>query len=57
MSETDTGSQKTHPPMKDEFSHGGETWCYTAVVADKLVNDDLKVKDPYKALRSGGYAG
>ncbi len=56
VSDTDTGSKKTHPPMKDEFSHGGETFCYTAVVADDLVNDRHGAADPYEGLRSGGYA-
>ena len=45
-----------HPgsPMKDEYSHGSETWCYSAVVADKMVNDTA-VKDPYKHM--GQWAG
>ena len=44
-----------HPggPMKDEFSHGGETWCYSAVVAEQMINDDKVIADPYKGLRSG----
>jgi phage terminase large subunit len=48
-----------HPgsPMKDEFSHGAETWCYSAVVADKMVNDDRRVKDPYKVFTEGQWAG
>jgi len=48
-----------HPglPMKDEFAHGGETWCYTSVVAEKMVNDTVRVKDPYSGFRSRGYAG
>ena len=47
-----------HPggPMKDEFSHGAETWCYSAVVADRMVNDDRRVRDPYKAFE-GAWAG
>ena len=57
MSDTDTGSRKTHPPMKDEFSHGAEAFCYTAVVADELTNDDVIIGDPYKGLRRGVYAG
>ena len=46
-----------HPgaPLKDEFSHGAETWCYTAVVAEKMVNDDAKASDPYKHM--GTWAG
>ena len=51
MSDTG-GSQKTHPPMKDEYSHGGEAFCYTAVVADRLTNDD-KVINPYEGFQSG----
>jgi phage terminase large subunit len=45
-----------HPglPMKDEFSHGMETWCYAAVVADQMTNDSATVTDPYKAFRTGG---
>jgi len=50
VSDTDTGSKKTHPPMKDEFSHGGETFCYTAVVADLLTNEDTKIADPYRGF-------
>jgi len=47
-----------HPgaPMKDEFSHGGETWCYSAVVAEQMVNSVNIPKDPYKGFESG-YAG
>ena len=46
-----------HPgaPMKDEWSHGSESYCYTAVVADQLVNTDDRVADPYSGLR-GNYA-
>jgi phage terminase large subunit len=56
ITETDTGSKKMMAPMKDEFSHGGETFCYVAVCADQMVNDQIRT-DPYKALRAGGYAG
>jgi len=47
-----------HPglPMKDEFSHGGETWCYTAVVAEEMTNDLQHIPDPYAGFR-GAYAG
>jgi phage terminase large subunit len=44
-----------HPgaPLKDEWAHGGETWCYTAVIADEMTNDDMAIpKNPYK-----GYSG
>jgi phage terminase large subunit len=56
VSDTDTGSKKTHPPMKDEFSHGGETFCYSAVVADELVNSVAVPDNPYRGLEHGGYA-
>lgn len=56
VSDTNTGSIKTMPPMKDEFSHGGESFCYTAVVADQLVNDDINIQHLNKAQR-GTYAG
>ena len=44
-----------HPgsPMKDEFSHGAEAFCYTAVVADELVNDETVITDPYRGFESG----
>ncbi len=38
---------------KDDYSHGAESWCYTAVVADELVNEDMAIPDnPF-----GGYSG
>ncbi len=55
VSDTNTGSIKTMPPMKDEFSHGGEAFCYTAVVADELINDMALPKAPFKGYQ--GYAG
>lgn len=41
-----------HPgsPLKDEFSHGAETLCYLAVIAEKMVNDDRVMKDPYRGF-------
>lgn len=51
--ETSVGTRKTGPPMKDEFSHGAEAYCYTAVVADQLTNDEA-ISDPYKGF--SGYA-
>jgi len=44
-----------HPgaPMKDEFSHGSEAYCYTAVVADQIVNDETIITDPYRGFYSG----
>jgi phage terminase large subunit len=53
VSDTDSGSKKTHPPMKDEFSHGAEAFCYTAVIADDLVNSEAVVTDPYRGFNSG----
>jgi len=53
VSDTNTGSIKTMPPMKDEFSHGGESFCYTAVVADQLVNDSAVIDNPYRGFESG----
>lgn len=51
VTDTNTGSTKTMQPMKDEFSHGGEAWCYTAVVADELINETLVISDPYAGFR------
>jgi phage terminase large subunit len=53
--DTNTGSTKTMPPMKDQFGHGGEAFCYTAVVADMLVNETAPITNPYKGFQ-GGYA-
>ena len=33
------------PVLKDEFSHGGETWCYTAVVVEELTNDEPQFRE------------
>jgi len=38
---------------KDDYSHGSEAFCYTAVVADKLVNQAAVIDDPYKGFESG----
>jgi phage terminase large subunit len=43
-------------PKKDDWSHGAEAFCYTAVVADELVNDSRITKDPYRGF-AGAYAG
>ena len=43
-------------PKKDDYSHGAEAFCYTAVVADDLVNERAGTGDPYAALKSGNYA-
>lgn len=56
VSDTDTGSKKTHPPMKDEFSHGAEAFCYTAVVADQMTNDTGNPVNPNRGFEYGGYA-
>lgn len=52
VKETNAGTNKTTPPVKDEFSHGAEAFCYTAVVADELTND-AQTTDPYKGFRTG----
>lgn len=41
---------------KDDFSHGSEAYCYTAVVADELTNDDRSTVNPYEGLDDGVYA-
>ena len=48
-------STTDHPglPLKDEWSHGSEAFCYTAVVADELVNDDMTMDNPYSGFASG----
>lgn len=48
-----------HPggPLKDEYSHGAETWCYSAVVADQMGNKDTLDKKAYKAFTDGTWAG
>lgn len=53
MADTSVGTQKTLPPMKDEFSHGAEAFCYLAVVADQLTNDETVISDPYRGFQSG----
>ena len=47
---------KRGAPEKDDFSHGAEAYCYTAVVADKMDNDDFDRDSLYKGFMSG-YAG
>ncbi len=47
---------RTMAPLKDEFSHGAEAWCYTAVVADDMVNNVPVPNNPYTALQEV-YAG
>jgi len=48
-----------HPgaPMKDAFAHGGETWCYTAVVAEQMTNEDRVVANPYRGFETGPEQG
>jgi len=53
VADTSSGSSRTMPPMKDEFSHGAEAWCYTAVVADRLTNDDVVLTNLYEGFESG----
>lgn len=38
---------------KDDFSHGSEAWCYTAVVADELTNNERSTVNPYEGFDSG----
>lgn len=47
---------KRMSPDKDDFAHGAESFCYTAVVAEELTNDDRIVTNPYKGLEESGYA-
>lgn len=50
---SESNPNKRMSPDKDDFSHGAEAFCYTAVVADKLVNESRRIADPYAGLRSG----
>lgn len=52
----ETNPNMRRAPLKDDFSHGGEAWCYTAVVAEQMTNDDHKITNPYEGLDSGVYA-
>ena len=54
---SDANPDKRMMPDKDDWSHGAEAFCYTAVVAEELTNDSNTPVDPYKGLRSSGYAG
>lgn len=54
ITDTASGSSKTMAPMKDEYSHGGEAFCYTAVVADELYNETQTIVDPYSGFRRHG---
>lgn len=53
---SDNNPDKRMKPDKDDFSHGAEAYCYTAVVADQLGNDDINFQHLNKAQR-GTYAG
>lgn len=44
---------KRMAPDKDDHSHGSETYCYTAVVAEELVNDDAVIGNPYAGFETG----
>jgi phage terminase large subunit len=47
--------RKTTGVEKDEYSHGGEAWCYAAVVAEQMTNSINSIPDPY--ANAGIYAG
>ncbi len=38
-------------PVHDDESHGADGFRYLSLVADKLVNDTVKIDDPYAGLR------
>lgn len=44
---------KRMAPDKDDHSHASEAFCYSAVVAEELTNDDRHVSNPYEGLDSG----
>lgn len=48
--------RKTTGVDKDEYSHGGEAWCYAAVVAEQMTNQSRVITDPYAGFQ-GPYAG
>lgn len=52
---SDANPDKRMMPDKDDWAHGAESFCYTAVVADKMVNTTQVIVDPYKSMR-GQYA-
>ena len=51
-----TDGSKTTGVDKDDFSHGGEAFCYTAVVAGEMTNDDQDddIDDFYSEYSSYG---
>lgn len=50
---SDQNPDKRMSPDKDDFAHGAEAYCYTAVVANKLVNDEMTIENPYQGFESG----
>lgn len=52
---SDNNPDKRMSPDKDDFSHGAEAYCYTAVVADQLVNDD-NIPKSLNSVYGGHYA-
>lgn len=48
-----TNEDKKTGVEKDDYSHGAEAFCYTAVVADQLVNHDIVITNPYGGLKHG----
>lgn len=53
---TTDGTKKTGVD-KDDASHGGEAWCYTAVVAPQMTNDDhdpSDIEELYREYQSYG---
>ncbi len=51
-----TNEDKKTGVEKDDYSHGAESYCYTAVVANKMVNESHRIENPYAAFK-GVYAG
>lgn len=48
-----TNEEKKTGVEKDDYSHGAESYCYTAVVADQMTNDDTVITNPYEGFQSG----
>lgn len=40
-------------PVHDDESHGADGFRYMALVADQMTNEDVVIRDPYAALRTG----
>ena len=47
----DTGTNEPGKPLHDENSHGSDGYRYLAVVADQMVNEEIRIKNPYKGLQ------